>query len=100
MPILMHTMHFSRHIEVEALKHGVRKAVSKTDSAGLVSAIREFLPAQPASPAQTAIEALPPVNLLDNPAHEKPEATHLQPDEPEAPSVAEPPADPPDPKLS
>ena len=42
MPILMYTMHFSRHIEVEALKHGVRKVISKTDSAGLVSAFANF----------------------------------------------------------
>jgi DNA-binding NarL/FixJ family response regulator len=100
MPILMYTMHFSRHVEVEALKHGVRKVVSKTDSAGLVSAIREFLPAQPAFPAQPAIDALPPVNLLDNPAHEMSEPTQIRPDEPEAPSAPETQTDPPDPKLS
>ena len=95
LPILMYTMHFSRHVEVEALKHGVRKVISKTDSAGLVSAVRELLAAQSQALTQAAIEGLPPVNLLDSP----PESAHIQTDQPEAP-ISPDKTDIPDPNVS
>jgi CheY-like chemotaxis protein len=50
LPLLMHTMHWSPQVELEAQKVGVRKVVPKTDSRGLIAAIRQFLTAQPANP--------------------------------------------------
>jgi DNA-binding NarL/FixJ family response regulator len=79
LPILMYTMHFSRHLEVEALKHGVRKVISKSDSAALVSAVRELLASQPPASPQTAVSALPPVNLLDSPTVESTEPSQPEP---------------------
>jgi DNA-binding NarL/FixJ family response regulator len=102
LPILMYTMHFSRHIEVEALKHGVRKVISKTDSAALVSSVRELLASQKASP-QTGVSALLPVNLLDSPTVDSSEPAQIRPDQPEpaaSPAAIVDPIDPTDPKPS
>lgn len=44
-PILMHTLYWSPRVEIEALKVGVRKTVSKSDSSVLIAAVRELLPA-------------------------------------------------------
>ena len=49
-PMLMHTMHWSPQVEVEAQKVGVRKVVSKADSILLVSTVRQFLPPDPSAP--------------------------------------------------
>ena len=50
-PMLMHTMHWSLQVEVEAQKVDVRKVVSKADSIPLVSTVRQFLPPDPSAPA-------------------------------------------------
>jgi CheY-like chemotaxis protein len=42
-PILMHTMHWSAQVEVEAQKVGVRKVISKADNRLLISTIQQFL---------------------------------------------------------
>jgi len=42
-PILMHTLYWSPRIELEALKAGVRKAVPKSESGVIVSAVKELL---------------------------------------------------------
>jgi len=43
-PILMHTLHYSPELELEAKKSGVRKVVPKAESGdGLLSAIAELL---------------------------------------------------------
>jgi DNA-binding NarL/FixJ family response regulator len=42
-PLLMHTLHWSPQVEIEAQKVGVRKVVPKADSKGLISAIRHYL---------------------------------------------------------
>jgi DNA-binding NarL/FixJ family response regulator len=42
-PLLMHTMHWSPQVEIEAQKVGVRKVVPKADSKGLISAIHHYL---------------------------------------------------------
>lgn len=42
-PLLMHTLHWSPQVEIEAQKVGVRKVVPKADSRGLISAIRHYL---------------------------------------------------------
>ncbi len=51
-PLLMHTLHYSPQLEVEARKMGVRKVLPKADTAGLVFAIRQFL--TPETPAVAA----------------------------------------------
>jgi DNA-binding NarL/FixJ family response regulator len=45
--ILMHTMHSSPQVEIEAQKVGVRKVVSKADSMLLVSTVRQLLIPEP-----------------------------------------------------
>ena len=42
-PLLMHTMHWSPQVEVEAQKVGVRKVVPKSDSRLLISTVQQFL---------------------------------------------------------
>lgn len=55
-PLLMHTMHWSPQVELEAQKVGVRRVVPKTNSTLLVSSVQEFLsPAQSPPIAPTAI---------------------------------------------
>lgn len=51
-PILMHTMHWSPQVEVEAQKVGVRKVISKSNSRLLISTVQQFLP--PAAPPPCA----------------------------------------------
>jgi CheY-like chemotaxis protein len=42
-PLLMHTMHWSPQVELEAQKVGVRKVVPKSDSRLLISTVEQFL---------------------------------------------------------
>jgi DNA-binding NarL/FixJ family response regulator len=46
-PILMHTLYWSPRIELEALKAGVRKAVPKSESSAIVTAVQELLGMEP-----------------------------------------------------
>ena len=57
-PIVMCTMHMSPHVEAEALKSGVRKIFSKSDSSLLVETIRQLLPASKAPAPVTAVGPL------------------------------------------
>jgi len=63
-PILMHTLYWSPRIQVEALKVGVRKAVPKSESGVLISAVRELLATRPPARAGTRetvpLEAIAP----------------------------------------
>src|ERR1700684_3819979 len=52
-PILIHTLYWSPRIQVEALKVGVRKAVPKSESGVLISAVRELLATRTPAPAGT-----------------------------------------------
>jgi CheY-like chemotaxis protein len=65
-PVLMHTMHWSQHVELEAQKVGVRKVVAKGDSTGLVSAIQEILAAAPSSAETGATTTVVPATILPN----------------------------------
>jgi len=58
-PILMCTMHMSPLVEAEALKSGVQKVLSKTDSSLLVPAIRQLLNPEPPSDQSAALEIIP-----------------------------------------
>jgi DNA-binding NarL/FixJ family response regulator len=70
LPIVMYTMHFSPHLEVEAMKYGVRKLVSKTQSSALVSTVQELLAAQATTPPPSP-NVLPAVSLEGAPAVEQ-----------------------------
>jgi len=59
-PILMCTMHMSPLVEAEALKSGVQKVLSKTDSSLLVPAIRQLLNPESPSDQSAALEIIPP----------------------------------------
>ena len=85
LPILMCTMHWSRQLELEALKHGVRAVVPKSDANLLLAAIRQFLqtspPDVPASSEPVVVSlppnpTLPPAEALptENPSSADPEA--------------------------
>jgi CheY-like chemotaxis protein len=57
-PILMHTMHWSPQVEIEAQKVGVRKVVPKTDNRLLISTVRQFLVSEPSpSPSNVTLIA-------------------------------------------
>ena len=65
-PILMHTMHWSQQVEIEAQKVGVRKVVSKADSILLVSTVRQLLIPEPSpslAPASLAATQTPSPEL-------------------------------------
>jgi two-component system, chemotaxis family, chemotaxis protein CheY len=83
-PILMHTMHWSQQVEIEAQKVGVRKVVSKADSMLLVSTVRQLLipeqpPSLPAAALTTATQTPSPDLAMPNLA---PPPAILAPSEP------------------
>ena len=60
-PLLMCTMHNSPQVEAEALKAGIHKVLSKSESSLLVEAIRQLLrPAEAPAPAEPAADPPPP----------------------------------------
>lgn len=46
-PLVMHTMHWSPAVELEAQKVGVRKVVSKSDANVLIAAVQQLLSTEP-----------------------------------------------------
>jgi two-component system chemotaxis response regulator CheY len=64
-PILMCTMHNSPLVEAEALKSGIRRVFSKTDSSLLVPAIRQLLNPQPPTDQSAVLETTPPAVASD-----------------------------------
>jgi len=96
-PILMHTMHWSQQVELEAQKVGVRRVVSKADSMLLVATVQQFLtPERPPSPApasHTAAQTPSPDVAMPNVAPAPPVLSASEPhraepagDKPEAPT--------------
>jgi len=70
-PLLMHTLHWSPQLELEAQKVGVRKMVPKADSKGLVAAVQELLTSPPPAAIQgpeTVQTDSPPPNVTALPA--------------------------------
>ena len=59
-PIVMCTMHMSPHVESEALKSGIRRVLSKTDSCLLIETIRQFLPVRESVTPCPTPKPLPP----------------------------------------
>lgn len=53
-PILVHTLHCSPEVELEALKVGVRRIIPKSGGRALVSAVEELLNSKPPASANTA----------------------------------------------
>jgi two-component system response regulator NreC len=64
-PIVMCTMHMSPHLEGEALKSGVRKVLSKSNSTLLIEAVRQFLPAPETAVPAAKVDPLPPPSPPD-----------------------------------
>jgi CheY-like chemotaxis protein len=91
-PMLMHTMHWSPQIELEAQKVGVRQVVSKADSKLLVSTVRQFLTPEPAPPLSIASATIPANILTPNvvPAPALPEPGNAAtPEKPDAPGSSD-----------
>ena len=63
-PLLMHTLHWSPQVELEAQKVGVRKVIAKADSKGLISAIQEILISDSPVATTGGRETAVPANLL------------------------------------
>jgi DNA-binding NarL/FixJ family response regulator len=59
-PIILHTLHWSPRVEIEALKAGARKVVAKTDSATIIAAVRELIAPEPLGYTATIVEASSP----------------------------------------
>ncbi len=67
--ILMYTMHWSRQLELEAKKSGVRMLVSKSEGTVLLAAVQELLGARQSGPTVAEIEAAPsPAQSPDAPS--------------------------------
>lgn len=70
-PILMHTLHYSPELELEAKKSGVRKVVPKAESGdGLLQAIAELLEEKSADSAKHATPGNSPEIPALNPQSE------------------------------
>ncbi|MBZ5686034.1 MAG: response regulator [Acidobacteriia bacterium] len=89
-PILMCTLHMSPLVEAEALKSGIRKVFSKTDSSLLVPAIRQLLNPEPPTDQSAVLETTPPTVATDPVVAAPPSDTVPS----EAPSDPVPPASP------
>jgi Response regulator containing a CheY-like receiver domain and an HTH DNA-binding domain len=92
--ILMYTMHWSKLLELEAQKSGVRKLVSKAQSNVLLAEVREALAARPPNPQPEEIqlptpEILPPSAAEASSPNPSP-ATAADPSVPAAPAPKEP----------
>lgn len=68
LPVLLCTMHWGSHLELEAKKYGIRRVIAKSESGVLVKAVHELLDtqraqevpgAQPGAPMVLAPETLP-----------------------------------------
>ena len=67
LPILMCTMHWSRQLELEAEKHGVRAVVPKSNASLLLSMIQKLLPSNPPdvpASSEPVTVSLPPNTTL------------------------------------
>jgi CheY-like chemotaxis protein len=58
-PLLMYSMHWSKHVEIEAQKLGVRKVISKANSSLLLATVQQLLGETAPPPAVNSPEAAP-----------------------------------------
>lgn len=56
-PVLIHTLYWSPRVELQALRLGVRKVISKSESASLIAGVREVLAGETLAPAANQEEA-------------------------------------------
>lgn len=64
-PILMHTLHYSAELEIEARKAGIRRVVAKVDSGEeLLNAIEGLL-SRPAAPSGSANTLVAPISASE-----------------------------------
>jgi DNA-binding NarL/FixJ family response regulator len=82
-PIILHTLHYSPRVAVEAMKVGVRKVVPKAERSTILSAIQEVL-SQSATISE-AESALPPITI---PAVPEASQASVPVSEPTAPTPA------------
>ena len=87
-PVVMCTMHLSPHLEAEALKSGIRKVVSKSESSLLVPILRELLISAPQDSA-AVLDSMPPP-LVSPPLAALPSTAPVVPAE-DAPPISSPP---------
>jgi DNA-binding NarL/FixJ family response regulator len=92
-PILMCTLHMSPLVEVEALKSGIRKVFSKTESRLLVPAIRQLLNPEPPTDQGAVLQTTPPSAATDSvvaapPSDTAPSEAPANPVPPESPENA------------
>ena len=59
LPILMYTMHYSKPLEIEASKVGVRKMIDKPDTKQLIASVRSLLNLDVAADLAPKAEPLP-----------------------------------------
>jgi DNA-binding NarL/FixJ family response regulator len=70
--LVMCTMHWSSHLQVEALKFGVKKVISKAEGGLLVTTVEELLAAsradeqKPPESLPTGPQAIPPPPLINS----------------------------------
>jgi CheY-like chemotaxis protein len=91
-PMLMHTMHWSPQVELEAQKVGVRKVVSKADSRLLVSTVQRILTPEPSASLAAANENISPDISVPDAAPAPPileAGSAATSDKPDAPSAGE-----------
>ena len=93
LPLLMHTLHWSPQVELEAQKVGVRSVIPKADSKRLMSAIEQVLAGEP-SPAVAALTdsipaILPPPEITALPPIDSDSSVAAAADEHEASATAE-----------
>jgi len=95
-PLLMHTMHWSPQVEVEAQGVGIREVVSKADSRLLVSTVQRLLAPEASAPPATVTAAtqtpaadLPMPKIAPSPAvlsAREPKSAEPAGDKPESPA--------------
>jgi CheY-like chemotaxis protein len=98
-PIILHTLHWSPRVELEALKTGVRRVVAKSNTATIIAAVEDLLSPEllgymatveesPASPANiTVIRPAARVPLPPSRAASEAEATRKSADEQVSPDT-------------
>ncbi len=94
LPLLMHTLHWSPQVEVEAQKVGVRRVIPKADSKSLIFAVQQALPAEPTAKVAALTEmipaTLPPAEITALPPIDSNSVETASADEPEPPANAAP----------
>jgi CheY-like chemotaxis protein len=90
-PLLMHTMHWSQQVELEAQKVGVRKVVPKSDSRLLISTVQQFLVSEalPASADNATVSADIPTPTVAPPPPILESGSAAPSDKPAVPSSGE-----------